>query len=100
MPLNRFGSALIRLERVIAVREIPPGPDSPPGGKVRVYFDGQRAVDFDGEDAAAIRQYRANQPPPAPSDARDRPAQAGQVLDPATGRPLRSGRGGKNVGPA
>lgn len=56
----RFGRAAVRLDRVLAIRETE-------GDRVRVCFVGCQAEEFDGEDAAALREYVASLPRPQDS---------------------------------
>lgn len=99
MPLYRLGSGLVRLERVIGMREVPPAAESPGARPVmRVFFDGCEAVDYEGADADALRAYAADCPPPPRDDPAEAPAprQATQLI-PAPGRQLGGGRRRKDV---
>lgn len=68
--LYRFGRAAVRLDEVVGIKEI--RGDDGALASIRVYYAGQREVDFESEDADALRAYVASLPvpvvvhPPAP----------------------------------
>jgi hypothetical protein len=90
MPLYKFGRALIRLEDVVSMQEL-----AGEGGRpapFRVYYRGCATVDYEDEDALALRAFRdRSQPPPSelpPPDRDEKAARVLEPLDPSTGRPL------------
>lgn len=86
MDLYRFGGSAVRLDRVITIKRLKPASGDDPV-KVRVYFEGQRAIVFEGPDAEALTTLVDSLPSPKVEPA-SQIATVLPKLDPKTGKPL------------